>query len=101
MSDTLRLWRPRPFGPSHCLQASAVVLALPASYGRGRPPVHSVLRVLHLLWRFTDSEILCKREPSKASVQNRLTRPHGFQMPCPLKLLYVRLIKLRSVLGSF
>eukprot|EP00971_Amphidinium_carterae_P003991 79400-Amphidinium_carterae.2 len=78
MSDTLRLWRSQLFGPAQCLLTSAVEVALPASYGRGRPPVDSVMGVWHLS-RSTDSEILCKRQPSEASVQNRLTRPHGFQ----------------------
>eukprot|EP00971_Amphidinium_carterae_P281363 5586088-Amphidinium_carterae.1 len=86
MSDTLRLWPPRLFGPAHCLQASAVEVALPESYVRAEPPVDSVMRVLNLS-RLTNAEILCKRQPSEASIQNRLTRPHGFQMPCPLKLL--------------
>eukprot|EP00971_Amphidinium_carterae_P000193 4124-Amphidinium_carterae.1 len=59
MSDTLRLWHPRLFGPSHCFQASAVVLALSASYGGAKPSLDSVMRVLHLS-RSTDSEILWK-----------------------------------------
>eukprot|EP00971_Amphidinium_carterae_P234315 4649614-Amphidinium_carterae.2 len=75
MWDALRLWLPpQVHKHAHCLQTSAVELALPASCGQGRPPVLSVMRVLRLS-RLKGSENLCKDKQLKTLVQARLARP--------------------------
>eukprot|EP00971_Amphidinium_carterae_P327512 6458919-Amphidinium_carterae.1 len=66
----LRLWLPRISGRAGCLQATAVELALPASCGRGRPPLDSWMRVLHLS-KLADSEIHFKHNVRSPEVSDQ------------------------------